>query len=76
VKEIRDAQLLIKLGERIKTLRQERSMTLEQLAYASELELSQVHRVERAKRNASIRTLHALAKGLEITLAELFDGVE
>jgi transcriptional regulator with XRE-family HTH domain len=49
VKEIRDEPLLIRLGERIRILRQERSMTLEQLAYASELELSQIHRVEKRR---------------------------
>jgi len=46
-------------------------MTLEQLAFEADIELSQVHRVEKGKINPTLTTLMALAKGLDITLAEL-----
>ena len=46
-------------------------ITLEQLAFEADIELSQVHRVEIGKINPTLTTLIALAKGLGITLAEL-----
>ena len=36
-----------------------------------EMELSQVHRIEKGKINPTLTTLNALARGLKISLAEL-----
>ena len=68
---LRDKELLDKLGNRLKELRMAKGLTLEQLAYASEMELSQVHRIEKSKVNPTITTLSAIAKGLDVTLSEL-----
>lgn len=68
---LRDKELLIKFGDRLKTIRNEHNMTLEQLAFASDIEISQVHRVEKGSINPTLSTLSALAKGLDITIAEL-----
>jgi DNA-binding XRE family transcriptional regulator len=68
---LRDKELLIKFGDRLKTIRNERNMTLEQLAFASDIEISQVHRVEKGSINPTLSTLSALAKGLEMSIAEL-----
>jgi DNA-binding XRE family transcriptional regulator len=68
---LRDKELLIKFGNRLKTIRNERNMTLEQLAFASDIEISQVHRVEKGSINPTLSTLSALAKGLNMTIAEL-----
>lgn len=68
---LRDKELLIKFGERLKTIRNERNMTLEQLAFASDVEISQVHRIEKGSINPTLSTLSALAKGLDMTIAEL-----
>ncbi len=68
---LRDKELLIKFGDRLKTIRNEHNMTLEQLAFASDIEISQVHRVEKGSINPTLSTLSALAKGLDMTIAEL-----
>jgi DNA-binding XRE family transcriptional regulator len=68
---LRDKELLIKFGDRLKTIRNERNMTLEQLAFASDIEISQVHRVEKGSINPTLSTLSALSKGLDMTIAEL-----
>ena len=68
---LRDKELLIKFGDRLKTIRNERNMTLEQLAFASDIEISQVHRVEKGSINPTLSTLSALAKGLEMSIADL-----
>ena len=68
---LRDKELLIKFGDRLKTIRNERNMTLEQLAFAVDIEISQVHRIEKGSINPTLSTLSALAKGLEMSIADL-----
>jgi transcriptional regulator with XRE-family HTH domain len=68
---LRDQDLLIEFGNKLKALRLAKGLTLEALAYASEIEISQVHRVEKGKINPTYTTLNALANGLGISLAEL-----
>jgi len=68
---LRNQETLEKFGENLKTLRIAKGLTLEQLAFEADIELSQVHRVEKGKINPTLTTLIALAKGLGITLAEL-----
>jgi len=69
---LRNKETLVQFGEKIKNLRTAKGLTLEQLAFEADFELSQVHRVEKGKINPTLTTLIALAKGLGITLAELF----
>ena len=68
---LRNKATLEKFGENLKTIRTSKGLTLEQLAFDADIELSQVHRVEKGKINPTLTTLIALAKGLGITLAEL-----
>ena len=73
---LRNSDLLIKFGERVRRLRISHNLTLEQLAFAADMELSQVHRIEKGKINPTYTTLLALASGLEISLTELIDIAE
>ena len=68
---LRNQETLEQFGDKLKTLRITKGLTLEQLAFEADIELSQVHRVEKGKINPTLTTLMALAKGLDITLAEL-----
>ncbi len=68
---LRDQELLIEFGNKLKDLRTLKGLTLQQLAFEAEMEISQVHRVEKGKINPTLTTLNALAKGLGITLTEL-----
>ena len=68
---LRNQETLTKFGDRLKTLRVTKGLTLEQLAFEADVELSQVHRVEKGKINPTLTTLIALSKGLGISLAEL-----
>lgn len=72
---LRNIDFLITLGKRVRELRVRRGITQEQLAYAAEIELSQIYRIETAKINPTITTLKAIANGLEITLSQLIDGL-
>jgi transcriptional regulator with XRE-family HTH domain len=71
VNNIRDTQVLKKLGDNLKAIRTSKGFTLEQLAYAADIELSQIHRIEKGKINPTITTLTAIARGLEIPVSDL-----
>ena len=68
---LRNKETLEYFGNKLRALRTSKGFTLEQLAFEADMELSQVHRVEKGKINPTLTTLNALAKGLGITLAEL-----
>jgi transcriptional regulator with XRE-family HTH domain len=51
-------------------------MTLEQLAEASRLTPNYIGTIENGKRDPSLSTVLALAKGLRTSPAELFGGIE
>ncbi|MBS1640675.1 MAG: helix-turn-helix transcriptional regulator [Bacteroidetes bacterium] len=72
---IRNKEVLVKFGERLKAVRLQKGLTQEQLAYDAEIELSQVHRLEAGKTNATISTITSVAKALNMTISELFKGV-
>ncbi len=68
---LKNQNLLTAFGEHVRMLRKKKGMTLEELAYASDIELSQVHRIEKGKTNLALSTVDAIAKGLEISIGEL-----
>ena len=68
---LRNQETLELFGKKLKNLRCAKGLTLEQLAFEADIEISQVHRVEKGKINPTLTTLIALSKGLGISLAEL-----
>ena len=71
---IRDTALLEKFGARLKQLRTAKGWTLEALANECDLELSQIHRIEQGKINPTLSTIQAIAKGFNLSIAELLFG--
>lgn len=66
-------EFIIKLGNRIKTLRTSRKLTLEAFCYLNALEPSTIMRIEKAQTTAKITTLRKIAQGFDLTLLELLD---
>lgn len=63
---------MISISEKIKTLREERNMTQEQLAEKAELSVNYISRIENKNDlNISIRVLIKLADAFNISVAEL-----
>jgi transcriptional regulator with XRE-family HTH domain len=62
----------VRLGERIRALRRERSLTLEAAAERMELDFKHLQKVEAGQGNVTLVTLVRLAIGLEVPLATLF----
>jgi transcriptional regulator with XRE-family HTH domain len=64
--------LLVRLGDRIRKLRKKRGWTQVEMAERVGIDRSFLADVERGKRNVSILNLDVMAKGLKITLSQLF----
>lgn len=63
---------LLALGTAIKELRLSKKISQESLALSAEVDRSYLGRVERGDNNAAVLTLHRIARGLGISLTELF----
>ena len=70
--QLRDDKLLEKIVERIKRLREENGVTLEQFYNDTNINLS---RIESSKANISISTLNAICKHFRITVSEFLRGL-
>ena len=67
---------LVKLGENIKHFRKMRGFSQEKLAELANLHRTYVGGVERGERNISLLNLIHLADALEVSVADLVEGVE
>jgi transcriptional regulator with XRE-family HTH domain len=74
--ESANSDLQVKVGKRIKEIRMSKGLSAAELARRCEMERSHIARVESGGLNFTINYLNRICKGLEITLAELFEGVE
>lgn len=59
------------ISRRIRELRIERGLTVQELAYRCDMERSNVSRLEAGRTNPTLRTLCAVCTALEVPLAEL-----
>lgn len=63
---------LLKLGKRIKTIREQKGLSLEDVGKKIGKDRQSIHKLEKGEFNPSYIYLQALCKGLEIELSELF----
>ena len=64
-----------RFGERIKRLRQSKGVSQEKFAISIDMDRTYYASVENGKRNISIVNIEKIAKGLDISLEELFREV-
>lgn len=62
-------------GTRIKELRNAKGLSQEKFALAIDMDRTYYASVEAGKRNISINNISKIAKGLGVTLEELFKGM-
>ncbi len=63
-----------KIGQRIKGLREEKSLKQEELAWQSNLDRTYLNHVETGKRNITVASLQKIVvDGLKITLSDFFN---
>ncbi len=63
------------LGARIRYLRTQKNMTIEDLALEAEINRNYLCDLERGTRNPTVVVLNKIAKALEINLSTLFEGI-
>ena len=68
--------ITIELGNRIKELRSKSGLSQEKFALKIGLDRTYYSSVENGKRNIAIINLKKIADGLEVSLSEMFKGVE
>lgn len=61
----------MKIGQRLKSLRVERNLTLKELAKNTKLSISFISDIENGRRNPSLDNLNKLAQGLGVSIDSL-----
>ena len=64
------------LGYRIRYLRQQKGMSIEELALDAEVNRNYLGDLERGTRNPTVVVLNRIAKALGIELSTLFEGIK
>ena len=67
------------VGSKIRSIRQSKGLTIEQLSFEVGVEYSQLSRIERGRVNTSVFQLFLITKALNISFSEIInclDGVE
>lgn len=60
----------------LRRLRQERGLSQERLAHSADLNMTHVAKIERSEREPGVRTVAKLAKALQVSASELFEGID
>ena len=63
------------LGMRIRYLREQKKMTLEDLSFEADINKNYLSDLERGNRNPTVKVLSKIANALEISLETLFKGI-
>ena len=66
----------LKIGQRIKELREKVDMSQKDLAYTADLDRSYIASIENGQRNVSIVNIEKIANALNVTLKEFFNNNE
>jgi transcriptional regulator with XRE-family HTH domain len=67
--------IAIRFGSRVRQLRKTVGLSQEAFADRCGLDRTYVGGIERGERNVAIRNIERIAKGLEISIAELMSGL-
>ncbi len=66
--------MVARLGEHLKELRQQRSLTLQQLAKAAGVSKSMISKIERGDADPTTNVLSRISEGLEVSVSQLVGG--
>ncbi|MEG1759275.1 MAG: helix-turn-helix transcriptional regulator [Alistipes sp.] len=59
------------ISQRVRNLRRERNLTIQELAYRCDMERSNLSRIEAGRTNLTIKTLCVICNALNVSLQEL-----
>lgn len=60
-------------GEHLRQLRKEKGLTMKELAFDTDIEYSQISRIERGVINTTISSAYSIAFALKVPVAKLFE---
>ncbi len=66
----------LRIGQRIKELREKAEMSQKDLAYTADLDRSYIASIENGQRNVSIINIEKIAIALGVSLKELFNDAQ
>ena len=67
--------ITVEFGKRIKKLRNVRGISQEKFALSIDMDRTYYATVESGRRNISLENINKIAKGLGVSVSELFEGV-
>lgn len=73
VTKIRDTKFIKAFGSNLRNVRKEKGFSQEDLAYASDIPINQIGRIERGEVNTTISTILVISKALKIHYKELLN---
>ncbi|MEG0788565.1 MAG: helix-turn-helix transcriptional regulator [Alistipes sp.] len=62
---------ILSISQRMRNLRRERNLTIQELAYRCDMERSNLSRIEAGRTNLTIKTLCVICNALNVSLQEL-----
>ena len=69
-------EISLLVGKKIRCLRQNRGLTMEQLAFEVGIEYTQLSRIERGVINTSIYQLFVISRALQVEFAEIVSDLD
>ena len=66
-------ELLFKIGQIVRYLRQKDGISQEELAFRANLNLNSISTLERGLNNVKIKTLYSIAKALNVKIEEILN---
>jgi len=63
---------LIRFGNKVRSIRKEKNMSQEELAYKANLHRTYIGMIERAEKNITLINIQKIANGLNINIKDLF----
>ena len=69
-------QVAITVGNRVRSIRQSKGLTIEQLAFEIGVEYTQLSRIERGRINTSVFQLFLISKALKVNFSEIINGLD
>ena len=71
----RRQDILARFGARVRELRISKDYSQEAFAAHCELDRTYIGGIERGERNVALRNIESIAKGLNVTISELMEGL-
>ena len=69
---VKNKNILIKFGERVREIRKEKELSQEELAHKADLHRTYIGMIERAEKNITLLNIEKIASALEVNIKELF----